>query len=341
MKLVCSIFARSMARYAIFPLLLFGALLFEPNAGAACSCAWNGGFLKVVPSSDTLIWARVRNYAEKACEMERAMDMDVEVLAVLRGKVKPDTLRIRGDNGMLCRPDVEQFAIGSQYIFALNGAGSKPGYDGGPAISICGQHWLDVQGDKVIGEISPERQLGEHEELTFGELLQALEREGVVKGKNALFIGEVRGGEEYRRKFGEHFLLTLQPLPLGWRINVLVEGSEEDIGRLTPPFHGVPNPCEIEGWHFRISDNTGPDEPGEKNVNAPQQRREFIFSPEVGKTIDGAQAKSQPTAEEIDWVKQFGKGTLTLLEYRLTDLEPGKRAKFEWLRFAVHLKWVK
>ena len=49
---------------------------------------------------------------------------------------------------------------------------------------------------------------------------------------------------------------------------------------LTPPWHLVPNPRYVEGWHFRNASNTGPND---GSVNAPQETREFIFSPEVGR----------------------------------------------------------
>jgi len=72
-----------------------------------------------------------------------------------------------------------------------------------------------------------------------------------------------------------------------------------------------------------------PNEAGEKNVSAPGIAREFIFSPEVGRNIDGPMAGGKPTAEEIKRVGQFGRGELRILDDRLTDLESGKQARFE------------
>jgi hypothetical protein len=115
--------------------------------------------------------------------------------------------------------------------------------------------------------------------------------------------------------------------------------ATEDISRLTPPFHFTPHPRDNEGWHFRNQDNPGPNEPGEKNVNAPGLVREFIFSPAVGKTLAGPEVKTSPTAEEIEQVKRFGRGKLTILDYRLTDPDPGEKAGFEWLRFEAELSW--
>lgn len=151
--------------------------------------------------------------------------------------------------------------------------------------------------------------------------------------------GEVSGGKAFERAFGNEFLFRLQPFPHGWLVVVIDKRGTEDISRLTPPFHFVPNPREIEGWHFRNVDNSGPNTPGEKNVNAPGTVREFIFSPEVGRTIGEPEAKRNPTPDEIETVRRWGHGELRILDYRLRDLEPGKRASFEWMRFEVDLSW--
>lgn len=155
----------------------------------------------------------------------------------------------------------------------------------------------------------------------------------------AKIIGEVKMGETFEKAFGPGFYFRLEPNAYGWLIVLRDERGSEDLSRLTPPFHFVPNPREIEGWHFRNTDNSGPNEPGEKNVNAPGLIREFIFSPEVGGTIDGPNAKRKPTLEEIEKIQRFGRGELRILDYKLGDLIPGKRARFEWMRFEVDLSW--
>jgi hypothetical protein len=162
------------------------------------------------------------------------------------------------------------------------------------------------------------------------------------KGERRIYakiIGEVKMGETFEKAFGPAFYFRLEPNAYGWLITLRDERGSEDLSRLTPPFHFVPNPREIEGWHFRNSDNSGPNEPGEKNVNAPGLIREFIFSPEVGRTIDGPNAKRKPTLEEIEKIQRFGRGELRILDYKLGDLVPGKRARFEWMRFEVDLSW--
>ena len=64
----------------------------------------------------------------------------------------------------------------------------------------------------------------------------------------------------------------------GWEIWIgdRSETGHNFSGVATPPFHGI-NARYIEGWHFRNSDNSGPNEAGEKNVNAPQYERQICF----------------------------------------------------------------
>lgn len=156
---------------------------------------------------------------------------------------------------------------------------------------------------------------------------------------SVVFSGEVNENRQFIRDFGDRFIFVLKSIDHGWMITILDERGDHDISRLTTPFHFVPNDREIEGWHLRNSDNSGPNAIGPKNVNAPQKIRHFIFSPEVGRTIDGRNATRKPTSEEIQRVGEFGRGTLTITDYRLNNLMPGKRAGFAWMKFKVQLSW--
>lgn len=138
--------------------------------------------------------------------------------------------------------------------------------------------------------------------------------------------------------FGSDLLFSLEPDPHGWNIMVKEAGDSEDLSRLTPPFHGI-NPRQIYGWHFRNADNTGPNEPGPKSVNAPGRVREFIFSPAVGRSTIGPGATQPPTPEEVEKIRAYGRGKLEILDYGLDNLIPNKQAKFAWMRFKVELAW--
>lgn len=302
-----------------------------------CSCSWGGGFLKTAPQCPLIIRGTVIEHSNKV--LGKTPAMVVQIKEVLQGTASEQRLLIRGDNGMLCRIGVEQFTLGNEYILALNGPGSKPAYDGGPAISSCGQYWLEVQNGKVIGAINPESSLGEKQELKVEDFLSRLTvaKEDVYNA--ATIYGEVKAGEEFSHQFGSMYQLRLLPQPLGWLLSITEDSRLEDLSRLTPPWHGSPNPRELEGWHLRNSENTGPNEPGAKNINAPGLEREFIFSPEVGRTIDGPNRTAKPTTAEVAKITAFGKGTLSILDYRLTSLEPYRQAGFEWLKFKVDLRF--
>ncbi len=150
----------------------------------------------------------------------------------------------------------------------------------------------------------------------------------------ALISGTVAAGEGFEESLGERFTFRLRPSSHGWEIQVGEAGRDENLARLTPPWHFVPNPRFVEGWHFRNARNTGPNE---GDVNAPQRVRHFIFSPEVGRSLE--YEGSATPASTVEAVAAFGQGRLTIMDYELSAPEEGTRARFESLRFEVCLYW--
>jgi hypothetical protein len=145
------------------------------------------------------------------------------------------------------------------------------------------------------------------------------------------FTGTLDRGERLSKPFGPGLVLVLEPAEHGWEIIVRDERLDENIARLTPPYHFVPNPRYVEGWHFRNADNTGPND---GRVNAPQEERDFVFSPEVGRSID-----RPTTPEEAAQLEQAGQGRLTIASLRLGSLEPGKKAYIRRMTFSIRLSW--
>jgi hypothetical protein len=147
--------------------------------------------------------------------------------------------------------------------------------------------------------------------------------------------GVVKRGEPFERLTADRWILRLRPDPEGWFLEVSIKGrEEEDLSRLTPPWHFVPNPREIEGWHFRNASNTGPNE---GSVNAPQELREFIFSPAVGQGIEYNGSATSP--EDVEKVRAYGRGWLFIEKYTLTPPARGARAAFETMTFSACLTW--
>ncbi|MCX5810046.1 MAG: hypothetical protein NTX36_11870 [Proteobacteria bacterium] len=133
----------------------------------ACSCSWGGPFFKVAPQAEFVIKGKIMSYHGEEKGIKQAMD--VEVLEVLKGTCHQKNIRIWGGKGWLCRPDVTQFPVGTEWILGINGPGSKPGIEGGYAISICGQYWLQVVNGVVVGNIDNEQEREFSQELPLEE----------------------------------------------------------------------------------------------------------------------------------------------------------------------------
>ncbi len=95
--------------------------------------------------------------------------------------------------------------------------------------------------------------------------------------KEIKFTGEAMKGQSFEKAIAPNLFFRLIPQELGWMIFVGAGDTENNFcAVVTPPYRGI-NAIHIEGWHFRNSDNSGPNEPGRKNVNAPLELREFYF----------------------------------------------------------------
>ncbi|GJL96647.1 MAG: hypothetical protein DHS20C06_04640 [Hyphobacterium sp.] len=123
--------------------------------------------------------------------------------------------------------------------------------------------------------------------------------------------GEAYGGHNFIFNAAPGLQLALHRALWGWRIAVLDE-NETDLIPHSTMRGGLPEHRDLYGWHFRNSDNSGPNT-GE--VNAPQHERQFTY-----RLTGDAQAAS-------------GSGWLFMDDFALTDLEPGQQARMMYLRF--------
>jgi hypothetical protein len=325
-------------RTLLISLAVFLLLLSGLRDAAACSCVWRGPFLSVAPLAEGVVRARVLGYHGR----ERGIDlaMDVDVLEVLTGSYSVGPLRVWGDNGMLCRPEVSQFPPGSEWILALNGPGSKPAYGGhGIALSACGTYWLEVKDGRVLGNLDDGRDRKAYRSVPLAEfrtrLAAALRpRPADPARRQVRFTGEVAAGQSFNRPFGPGLRFALEAAPAGWTVRVLDPSGTEDLSRLTPPLHFVPNPRIVESWHF--VDQRKLDE---RDLRPPGMARKFIFSPAVGRTIDGPGSRRAPTPGEIDEIGRWGLGEMRIVEFRLEDGNSIDRARVAWMRFEVRLDW--
>ncbi len=167
--------------------------------------------------------------------------------------------------------------------------------------------------------------------------------------RNVKFSGEVLKGRSFERQVGANLFFRLVPEELGWSISVGSKAVRENFcSVVTPPYRGM-NALHIEGWHFRNSDNSRPNEPGPKNVHAPQELREFYFvlnDPDYRRAFDALQillwpysySKQQIDAAEGAHAKlRKGSGKLMIRDLKLNALEPGERAGIDRMAFDVEL----
>ena len=166
--------------------------------------------------------------------------------------------------------------------------------------------------------------------------------------------GEVSRGDTLVHQFdhdGARYEFRLVPMGGGWTIWIgdPMQRDQNYVTAVTPPLRGV-NPAVIQGWHFRNKDNTGPNEPGNGNVDAPQMERGFAF------VRDGAGYQAAQEALEIllwpgdrqeEEVRNAEdrlalvpriEGTMWIEALELGNLVAGEQAHIERMAFRIGLK---
>jgi hypothetical protein len=130
-------------------------LLLIVPALIACSCGWNGPFLKMASSDGAIVVVgTVREHLRTPENDERGTTTSEPGLMILRveeclqGSVTEEEIPVFGDSGFLCRPYVSRFPQGTRWAFVLFPC------EGGFAISICGEFWLEEVDGKFRGCIS-------------------------------------------------------------------------------------------------------------------------------------------------------------------------------------------
>ncbi len=145
---------------------------------------------------------------------------------------------------------------------------------------------------------------------------------------------EIAGNRDFTEYMeGPGWTFQLKRAQYGWDIRLLDENGL-DLTQMTPPLRGAPNPRELYGWHFRNAENTGPNT---GDVNAPQKLRLFGFDP----ALTGTGGYRPNDAGGVDPENQPGRGALTIHDMGLADLEPGQRARMNYINFAVCMTWPK
>ncbi|MDO8899073.1 MAG: hypothetical protein Q7V19_15590 [Bacteroidales bacterium] len=126
----------------------------------ACDCDSQGAFLTVAPKTDLVALVKLIRYLSflDINDMPTPNSMEVEIIEIFKGQEKRKTIIVWGDNGNLCRPYLNIFEIGNNYVIAFDRGSEmteiklnqdlKTDY----SISNCGDYWLHVDIDKQIAK---------------------------------------------------------------------------------------------------------------------------------------------------------------------------------------------
>ena len=165
------------------------------------------------------------------------------------------------------------------------------------------------------------------------------------------FSGAVRRGSTFRHAMSAGLEFRLSPIAGvsngAWEIGVWPRDSVpiDYAAVVTPPYRGV-NARDIEGWHFRNQDNTGPNQGG---VNAPQRERDFFFVENRADfdtcyiALERVMWSYNYTDATVDRASTLldslatGSGMLNLTTLALPPFRQGARAEIDSMRFNVTL----
>lgn len=145
--------------FVILALLFIAAL---PARAAGCSCLWQGNFTDLDLSDKVIVLGEVQSH--------RGNSMDLALSDVLKGQIFQDEIRVWGDNGSLCRADVDKFENHSQWLLVLEPIRSVPeggfnphtpnisyGRVGDYSLNRCGVYWLKYHNGYLSGNVDDNR----------------------------------------------------------------------------------------------------------------------------------------------------------------------------------------
>jgi hypothetical protein len=153
--LVASLLEAIMKKILMILSFLFSISLIEKVN--ACSCDWIGPFFTVAKGTHLVVLAKIKNYGSFSGNMP--MSMEVEVIELIKGDDTRKIIKVWGDTGILCRPYLSRFQSDSIWVLSLFKSRSE-GYSRHPEekegdynISGCGEYYMKVKNDTVIGLI--------------------------------------------------------------------------------------------------------------------------------------------------------------------------------------------
>ena len=133
-------------------------LILIPAALGECNCIWEGSFVDVYEHVDLIVSGNV--------VARKGNSIDLSIERQFRGEPHRQNIRIWLKTKNYCRPNPDQFPLGSHWVMALKKI--KEDIPGGfdpntPSISYgrvddfilssCGGYWLAQHGETVVGNL--------------------------------------------------------------------------------------------------------------------------------------------------------------------------------------------
>lgn len=105
-------------------LILFLFLFSVKSFGCECTCTSNCDFKTISNNMEFVALIRIIEYSDFledeifGYEGKMPYSMTVEIIKLYKGSESRKTIKIWGDNGVLCRPYTANFEIGKYYLIA-------------------------------------------------------------------------------------------------------------------------------------------------------------------------------------------------------------------------------
>ncbi|MDO8863858.1 delta-aminolevulinic acid dehydratase [Haliea sp. E1-2-M8] len=148
---------RTLGKFACTALGLLAALA-QAAPEEECSCLWQGSFAEVQAQVDLVAAVTVLG--------GKGNSLDVTVDRILRGREFKEEVRLWLKARDYCRPEAKEFPVGTRWVLALYRiteevpGGFNPdtpnlsyGRIDDYRLSSCGGYWLEIQEDRVTGNL--------------------------------------------------------------------------------------------------------------------------------------------------------------------------------------------
>lgn len=171
-------------------------LLLYTIPAKSCGCEVEAPFLKIAPATPLIVVVEIKDHLtfEYLEGEEVPMSMSVEIIRVLKGIETRTEITVWGNNGLMCRPYLSIFDIGSKWVMAF-GENPTDGHEralsSDYAISDCGEYFLEVRNGVATGFIDELQ----HQQTTIRNLAYKLNmihrQEGRIDELKCTFIKDL------------------------------------------------------------------------------------------------------------------------------------------------------